>query len=588
MPDNQDENLTETSTETSTEEEYAKLKEQLESIFQSYSQSLDDYGPLKSLSLSKMTTKLFGLPYQFSKYIDPRVKGISDQFGRHFITSFLTDAPILTIQPGKPKYLKQNSLSKIMVSNLDEDQESSSFLTSLVTLNSNSDDRRYYDFQQSYTRYFQYVNVLCRACAIFMEIGDKMAPDNTTKLAEFDWKNYRFDGSTYSDVRASSFSNVLNLVGDTLYQQLLMPVQGTLLKYVETAKGFAEEVGSEAQAFLGLFEDASEESTTEDTVEEDGTDGSANEDTTTIDTEEIEELCSSNRYIQFYIDAVDSSVSESIRNEAGESKFESIQSSLSDIAKEVGFLVDSGGVTEIDTLKSYIGDGMAAIEEQLAGASSGSLTTLFQTLLNSFSSSLIGESIVFPQIWKSSNFEKSYTIKIKLRAVYGDKMSYYLDVMVPLLHLLALALPKQSTANSFGSPFLCRLYYPGIFSCNMGLVTSLEIDRHSQDTSWTIDGFPNEVDVTLQVTDLYSDLAMSSSSDPTLFINNSSLLTYLGTMCGIDYTAPTSQVKMEQFINANRKAGEDTGASATVYRILGDQFLEVYDDLKALTDVGGL
>ena len=59
-------------------------------------------------------------------------------------------------------------------------------------------------------------------------------------------------------------------------------------------------------------------------------------------------------------------------------------------------------------------------------------------------------------------------------------------------------------------------------------------------------------------------------------------------MCGIDYTAPTSQIKMEQFINAQRKAGEETGASATIYRILGDQFLEVYDDLKALTDVGGL
>ena len=66
---------------------------------------------------------------------------------------------------------------------------------------------------------------------------------------------------------------------------------------------------------------------------------------------------------------------------------------------------------------------------------------------------------------------------------------------------------------------------------------------------------------------------MTSSSDPKLFINNSSLLTYLGTMCGIDYTAPSSQMKMEQFINAERKAGEETGANATIYRILGDQFM---------------
>lgn len=581
MPDNQDETK-------NTEEDYAKLKDQLESIFESYAQSLDDYGPLKSLSLSKMTTKLFGLPYQFSKYIDPRVKGVSDHFGRHFLTSFLTDAPILTIQPGKPKYLKQNSLSKLMVANLDEDQESSSLLTSLINLESNSDDRRFYDFQQSYTRYFQYVNVLCRACAIFMEIGDKKGPDGNTKLSEFDWKNYRFDGTSYNDVRAASFKNAINLAGDTIYQKILMPVQGQLLKYFETVKGFGEEVGAEVQSFLRLFEDAGENTTNEDSVEEDGTEGTTDDSSTTIDTEEIEELCSSNRYIQFYIDAVDSNVNESIRNDAGESKFESIQSSLSDLAKEIGFLVDSGGVTELDSVKSYVSEGMASIEEQLASSSSGSLTKLFQTLLNSFSSSLIGESIAFPQIWKGSSFEKSYTIKIKLRAVYGDKMSYYLDVMVPLLHLLALALPKQSTANSFGSPFLCRLYYPGIFSCNMGLVTSLEIDKHSQDTSWTIDGFPNEIDVTLQVSDLYSDLSMSSSSDPKLFINNSSLLTYLGTMCGIDYTAPSSQTKMEQFINAERKAGEETGANATIYRILGDQFLEVYDDLKSMTDVGGL
>ena len=47
-------------------------------------------------------------------------------------------------------------------------------------------------------------------------------------------------------------------------------------------------------------------------------------------------------------------------------------------------------------------------------------------------------------------------------------------------------------------------------------------------------------------------------------------------------------LKMEQFINAERKAGEETGANATIYRILGDQFLEVYDDLKSMTDVGGL
>ena len=165
---------------------------------------------------------------------------------------------------------------------------------------------------------------------------------------------------------------------------------------------------------------------------------------------------------------------------------------------------------------------------------------ILSRILSAGSNVIKGDNMIFPEIYQSSKYSKSYSVSIDLRCPYGNKLAYYINVLVPLFHLICLTVPKQTTANTYGSPFLVRAYYPGVFSCNMGIVESLVIDKNSTSDAWTIDGFPAEIKVTLNIVDLYSDLTITPAGLDSfmLFISNSSLIEYIATNCGINLATP--------------------------------------------------
>ena len=102
---------------------------------------------------------------------------------------------------------------------------------------------------------------------------------------------------------------------------------------------------------------------------------------------------------------------------------------------------------------------------------------------------------------------------------------------------MCLALPKQETANTYGAPFIVKAYYPGIFSCNLGIVESLSINR-APNSDWSVDGYPMEIRVQLQIKDLYSDLTMTPAGSALLFLANSSLIEFIATNCGVNLITP--------------------------------------------------
>ena len=78
----------------------------------------------------------------------------------------------------------------------------------------------------------------------------------------------------------------------------------------------------------------------------------------------------------------------------------------------------------------------------------------------------------------------------------------------------------------------------------MGIVSSIQIDKNPSGDAWTVDGFPNECKVTLNITDLYSDLTISPSGDVIMFLSNSSLIEYIATNCGVNLTTPQLKNRM--------------------------------------------
>ena len=55
--------------------------------------------------LVKKSMRLFGLPYQFTKAVDPRINNISKTVGNTYMKNIMLEAPVCTLIPGVPKYL---------------------------------------------------------------------------------------------------------------------------------------------------------------------------------------------------------------------------------------------------------------------------------------------------------------------------------------------------------------------------------------------------------------------------------------------------------------------------------------------------
>ena len=84
------------------------------------------------------------------------------------------------------------------------------------------------------------------------------------------------------------------------------------------------------------------------------------------------------------------------------------------------------------------------------------------------------------------------------------------------------------------------------FNSDLAVINNINITRGGQDdTSWTWDGLATDWTVTFQITPLYNELMVTSSTNPLLFFGNDSMLQYLGNLCGLDLKTNDMQIKKE-------------------------------------------
>lgn len=467
----------------------------------------------------KYSMRLFGIPHQFTHYCDYRTYSVSKKskdelIGRTFAENIMFEAPAITIIPGKPLYLpaakNKQGISYGLMSAVNSD---ASVLFEALKNEKLYDKLRYYDFQQDYIEYIKYVNVMCAVAAALLDLGNETIDGEP--LTTYDWKNYRWTAQNYayasSQVWAASKKAMSNMVDN-------------LKTY---GKAFLN--------MLGVGKTPSKKSTVK--AFED------NDDDKTL-TEAMEEMLTQMNFVQFYVDA-SSGLSESAENGTTSSQLEGIFNAAEDMTKEIAFIGNSGGLSDND-FTNAVKEGADAMNEKIASTFNGTIGGIIQRLSSNVTNVIKGEKMIFPEIYQNSKYTKSYSITIDLRAPYGNKYSYFMNVLVPLFHLIALTVPKQSTANTYGSPFLVKAYYPGVFACNLGIVKSIQIDKNPSGDAWTIDGFPNEMKVTLNIDDLYSDLTISPSGDIVKFLANSSLIEYIATNCGVNLTTPQLQNRVKQ------------------------------------------
>lgn len=260
--------------------------------------------------------------------------------------------------------------------------------------------------------------------------------------------------------------------------------------------------------------------------------------------------------IPFYLDT-ETSVSESFDSQTTESSLASTVNGISDLGRELNFLTGYSGslmnsdwlaehadvATNIENVNNMINDVLGK------GNFLSNLTKHLSTVAS-------GGRLIFPKIWSDSSMSKTYNVKIKLVSPDANKLSIFLNVLVPLFHLIGLVAPQSivSNPNGYTSPFIVRAMYKSFFNVDMGIITSMSIDKGGN-CGWTVDGLPTSIEVDMTIKDLYDMAFTITPTTSTNFkydtLDNTAQLDYIANLCGINMYKPEIGRQLSMWIVNN-------------------------------------
>ena len=527
-----------------------------------------------TVSMVKLGMRVFGLPYQFPETVDPRFSDVTSTIGRSYLNNIRLQAPILTIIPGNPYYLpgEDKGVRVSMGQSIIDNADTNTFKWLKKNTVDNKDLKagdtvRYYDFAPAYQDYIQYVNIMLRTIAGFLELKDTL---DGVSFQQYNWSYYK-DNETGSRnlTEESARKNMQNDAKKVFTNSYRYTPKKKKVKYTENGKTKTK-TEYEAVENTGTLGDYQVLYQTTNTVKSStkkskkygvlqGTFKSVKKKAASIATS-LYATITNMQYVRFCVDPT-SGFTENYNNETGTSMLKGAFDNGSDVLKEVSFIINSGGAGEnADGFKELIDSATDSLSNALNG---NNVTSILSRLLNLTGNVIKGSNVIMPDIYKSSSRPTSYQFTVHLKAPYGNKLGIYMDNLVPLMHLVCLAIPKQSTANTYDSPFLVKAFMDGVCNINLGMITDLQVNKTVSEQSWTVDGMPNEIDVTFTITDLYSDLTMSPQENPILFLNNTSLIEYLANTCGMSLVTPKISSKIGMAINTIKNRLTDVPQNIT-------------------------
>lgn len=450
--------------------------------------------------------RMFGMPHQMTSETDKRISDKTD-LGTVFTEHFVADAPVIYLKPGKSNFLpgmsnseKRNMVNAI-INSAKGDKKASGLAAKLSGMKDN--DWRYFDFKEDYASYMRNVNVLCRLCSVFLGINKKDVPWQAGKATygTYDWSGYTFE-TLYNNKTKIKVKPAKDVNAEKESTSLLD-------KVLSFGKSAAKKVKNTAKSV-------------------------------------VDNLLSDENFVRFYVDA-SVGFQESVSNTTSQSIVNSYIDSMESIGKELAFVSGASGIDIDKVINDSASTIDAAANKILSG--DGAISNFMKRLTGTGKQVLAGANFISPDIWSGASYSKSYSFAITLSTPYGNIESWYLNICVPLIHLLALSLPRQNTANTYNAPFLVRAYSPGWFSCDLGVIESLTIDKAPSGDAWGQNSLPLEVKIGVNIRELYTSLALPEGGDFKLFFANTGLMNYLMINCGVDITKQTLDLQVAVFQN---------------------------------------
>lgn len=474
---------------------------------------VDEYLENASVNLEmEQIIKSYGLPPQWTKYVDPRIYSFdgSEEYsaanislGRRFLQVTISNPTLIEISPGYVRYCDgvldaaKNNTEKLKQISLTDDPSvlaealkgESGFLYTIKPCFANM--RYPVGNDARFPGYISYVNCLMSIVSVFL---------TRASSGQGDQEYYNRQGEVAEKLALKE--RPVPAYGDSTYKLFEWERYDNSTGKATIDGPFGGEI------FTGYVEGNSN--------------GDKSEDPFT--------------YIRFY--AVGSTKStDTFNTSTGPSAIANMINGVTDGIKDFAFIIngmfgsDNGGILN---LKSDVENEVNGLLNTLSLGLSGTIQNMF----GGMSTILGGGKMLFPDIIEDATYGKSIACECTFTGVYGEMESILLNVMAPYIHILAFVLPHQvrSGIDIYTFPFLVKAFAKGIFNCSMGVLTSFTVSRGgADDEMWSVDKAPVEISVSFEITPMVSKLVMSSTQDGWGWIlKNFGLQEYLSSLCGVD------------------------------------------------------
>lgn len=146
-------------------------------------------------------TRCLGVPPKYNMDVDPQYSNdLGAGYGRVYTKTILSNPTIISICPGKvkmfPNFTKDNGDGAQLLQVLK--QNSNSAILEKLAKEEETDSKwtgKLYSFEATTDEYAKYLNVLCRACAILMGVGNNKMPNTSVELKYFDYAYWQYRNS---------------------------------------------------------------------------------------------------------------------------------------------------------------------------------------------------------------------------------------------------------------------------------------------------------------------------------------------------------------------------------------------------------
>jgi hypothetical protein len=186
--------------------------------------------------------------------------------------------------------------------------------------------------------------------------------------------------------------------------------------------------------------------------------------------------------------------------------------SLGEASKGVENIIGGIGGEMGKQLSASLGNARTALagaagQNPLAGTVTGAVSTAAQAATG---------RIDFPQFWRSSAWDPSYSVNIRLYNPFpNDKVSTEKYIIGPLAALMMFVVPRSTDGHTYHWPWLCKFRVRGLFDVQAGFVRSIQIVKGGDDNSIAMNQRVGIVDVKMELGTLYRSMVSGSPTTAT-------------------------------------------------------------------------